>query len=663
MTLKQRIDKFVKKHTEPYQFKIQLNWERKDGYHSHAYFPSNYYACDTHYCYRHFECTVRSNPFIAAHYNYDEELELFEVAYAEFDCHTPKAGEDRRWKYLERYFIPKGEKIMYDINGNVPDDYRVRESRWVYDVKDQYTWAQRFTRNHYDVNQFRTNFISFVGDDRQCIRGYHVSNECYHWIFEYWLRCKHKERKSNKTQKTIDGLVEKKLECIDDLIQKHALNAQVYYRDKYAWFDIENRVFRCFQYDHDNIIEDKRVYILPKKFIVVTKNHKGEWVSNGSFGSSQFYYKIVNRDEVYKLPYCTYLESLLDERANVYQVVSIMRHNEIEQLVNMGMTNIAKRIIINAQYINSGMKEMLGEPNKKKSVCQKYGITKKQLAFFDDHVALIGGPFNRNIIVDMKTILGIQDLASLDYDSFVKYFNALKNLDRWKLRQIMSDKERVKHIFLKLSNMTQKHNDAIHIFCDTLNEYDRISMVNKPQTNPYNVKSYEELVRLHDTCVEIVRIETEERRRLWNMQEAERKKVLEKKMKKLDEERIKLNYDEDNFIIRLPENLAEIVNEGSSLHHCVGGYTNSHASGDTTILFLRRRTNPTVPFYTIEVCNGRVCQIHGFGNKWLGNDPDAIPTVVRWLRKHNIQCSAAILTCTAIGYGQTNSYVPMPVVD
>lgn len=79
---------------------------------------------------------------------------------------------------------------------------------------------------------------------------------------------------------------------------------------------------------------------------------------------------------------------------------------------------------------------------------------------------------------------------------------------------------------------------------------------------------------------------------------------------------------------------------------------------------IRRKDAESVPFYAIEMNNSKVIvQIHGFGNKWLGNNPEAIPTVVRWMRKHNIKCDTKILTCTARGYGRTNDYIEMPKVD
>jgi hypothetical protein len=164
--------------------------------------------------------------------------------------------------------------------------------------------------------------------------------------------------------------------------------------------------------------------------------------------------------------------------------------------------------------------------------------------------------------------------------------------------------------------------------------------------------------------IELKRLQDEELRRFYNMQEAERHAELEKKMAKLDKERIKLNYSDDNFTIRLPEKLSEIVNEGSSLRHCVGGYTNNHAQGNTTIMFLRRNDDPTTSFYTIEIRNDNtIQQIHGFGNKWLGNNPEAIPTVMRWLRVNNLSCTDQILLSTAKGYGAGNApWVEKPII-
>jgi hypothetical protein len=148
------------------------------------------------------------------------------------------------------------------------------------------------------------------------------------------------------------------------------------------------------------------------------------------------------------------------------------------------------------------------------------------------------------------------------------------------------------------------------------------------------------------------------------MAEAERRKKDDEKRKKVDEGRKHYEYEDDNFIIRLPKDVYEIIREGTMQSICIGGYTNSHSEGRTNLFFLRRKDAESLPFYAIEMDNNkRIVQIHGSCNKWLGNNPEAIPTVVRWLRKHGITCDDKILTCTARGYGRTNEYITMPIVD
>jgi hypothetical protein len=113
----------------------------------------------------------------------------------------------------------------------------------------------------------------------------------------------------------------------------------------------------------------------------------------------------------------------------------------------------------------------------------------------------------------------------------------------------------------------------------------------------------------------------------------------------------------------LPLDGTEITKEGIAQHICIGNYVNRHSHAETNLFFLRKKSEPDRPFYAIEMNNDKtIVQIHGFGNRWLGNNPEAIPTVVRWLRKNGIKCSEHILTCTATGYGSNGHYITMPVV-
>jgi hypothetical protein len=665
LTVKQRIDRFIKKYPEPYQFKIELQWMRKDGLHSKTYFPNN----KTHssaYTWRHEEgfLTTTGRDFIAQHYRYDEKLGLIELAYAVFDCHTPKKDENRRWKYSYRYFIPKGTRELYDALGN--------QTRYYYSlvtygnsVLTADKFAQMFAKVAYCREQFRREFMAFAGDNLQLKNCWntHMTQDSRPWELECWFLYKPKTKTTGKVQKTIDTLVSTTPndipKSVADMIKNKIENQSRYSSRKMCWLDLDHKVFRCFVDSNNGIVEDKRVYLADKgKFIVAAINPSKEWVTNGSFTHRQFNFEIFNLDDVYKLPYCEYLKDVIcNKTTNLYHLVSAMKNSEIEQLVNMGMHDIAQDFY-GRDNMAAYIKDTFGVANKKRNILAKYGLNKKQLEYVNDKVAQRKNAcgsyryYNANGIKDIKQYMGISNVASLDYNTFKKYYEFVINLDWSDRRSIARFPDNVKQKTLaRLVNMHEKHDNAIHIFFDTFDMYNRISIANRPNVNIYDAKSYSELVRLHDTCVELKRIEDEERLRLYDMKEAERHAALEKKMAKLDEERSKFNYSDADFTIRLPEKLSEIVNEGSSLRHCVGGYTSTHAEGHTTIMFLRRNDDPTTSFYTIEIGNDdNIKQIHGFGNKWLGNNPEAIPTVMRWLRANNLHCADQILLSTAKGY-------------
>lgn len=92
-------------------------------------------------------------------------------------------------------------------------------------------------------------------------------------------------------------------------------------------------------------------------------------------------------------------------------------------------------------------------------------------------------------------------------------------------------------------------------------------------------------------------------------------KLLDEKMKKREEEINKKYYFEDkNYIIRAAKSTQEMIDEGKTLIHCVGGYVSKHAKGETNILFIREKENIDKPYYTMEIKNNRIVQVRGFEN-------------------------------------------------
>ncbi|EOL40295.1 hypothetical protein WME_00021, partial [Enterococcus faecalis EnGen0362] len=69
-----------------------------------------------------------------------------------------------------------------------------------------------------------------------------------------------------------------------------------------------------------------------------------------------------------------------------------------------------------------------------------------------------------------------------------------------------------------------------------------------------------------------------------------------------------LEAEIDDLLFLTPHSLQEIIQEGSILRHCVGSqhYIERHTQGKTTIVFIRRKEKPDMPYFTLEYRNQQV---------------------------------------------------------
>lgn len=103
--------------------------------------------------------------------------------------------------------------------------------------------------------------------------------------------------------------------------------------------------------------------------------------------------------------------------------------------------------------------------------------------------------------------------------------------------------------------------------------------------------------------------------------QAKREKIEKEKRKKQNILIAEMNKDKANFapfnlhycglFVRLPKDGDEIRHEGEALHHCVGSYVSRVESGETTILFIRKESEPDKPFYTMEWKDAKIRQCYG----------------------------------------------------
>ena len=161
----------------------------------------------------------------------------------------------------------------------------------------------------------------------------------------------------------------------------------------------------------------------------------------------------------------------------------------------------------------------------------------------------------------------------------------------------------VRHYLVKQS---EKSGDDISHILQVWKDY--LSMAGKLRLDVYDSIIYRtsDLQRRHSEAV----IQMEEKKKEIRRRELEEKYVgFQEQLIALKE---KYEFSAGEYQIVAPKSINDILYEGDTLHHCVNktdNYFDRIASKESYILFLRKKENPEVPFYTLEVePNGTIRQ-------------------------------------------------------
>lgn len=87
--------------------------------------------------------------------------------------------------------------------------------------------------------------------------------------------------------------------------------------------------------------------------------------------------------------------------------------------------------------------------------------------------------------------------------------------------------------------------------------------------------------------------------------------------------------ESENYILKIASSQTELNEESSALYHCVKKYGDKVARGKTCIFFIRKKTEPDVPFYTLEIHpDGKFIQCRGKCNCGMTKDVEAFKELI-----------------------------------
>ena len=93
---------------------------------------------------------------------------------------------------------------------------------------------------------------------------------------------------------------------------------------------------------------------------------------------------------------------------------------------------------------------------------------------------------------------------------------------------------------------------------------------------------------------------------------------------------LEMIIDDIQFV--LPKNAKEVIEEGKALKHCVGDiyYINGHLNGKFSLIFIRKKDEPTVPYFTLHYEKGEIKQNQGYKREKPNDELEII--VEKWLK-------------------------------
>ena len=85
-----------------------------------------------------------------------------------------------------------------------------------------------------------------------------------------------------------------------------------------------------------------------------------------------------------------------------------------------------------------------------------------------------------------------------------------------------------------------------------------------------------------------------------------------------------VNMSSEEYLIRFPHSLNELIYEGSTMHHCVASYADRVIAGSSIIFFMRKADKPDEPYITMEFDRqGSLVQARKSHNASIGNTEES----------------------------------------
>lgn len=380
---------------------------------------------------------------------------------------------------------------------------------------------------------------------------------------------------------------------------------------------------------HKSVYEVYRRFIrltnsnsVPESLYTKDNNYKGgEWRhSDGDYCYSNTYIysenlnKIFKRREGFNKYHIDFNKiALLCNPLSIKKfIIATNEYEFLMNLVNNNLTNLAHDVICygvdNFDKTKGSLRKSCGITKDELPLLQAVNPDLSDFYLYRDYQKsgrkITYWEFKKLVEINGKCSLSTRLVEKISkYSSFAKFAKWFDYLETHYFRGRADDNR----YYGRYSNFLRDYRD--YLDCATLLHYD---LKNPNILFPQNFKS------AHDEAYKIVNDQS--------FRDGELPQIKEQ----YAEYSSKFCFEDKDFLIRPPHRHNELKEEGKKLHHCVATYAKRVALGQTIILFIRKKSEPNKPYFTLNldpedlhIIQNRGCnncsypkEVEKFMNKW-----------------------------------------------
>lgn len=215
-------------------------------------------------------------------------------------------------------------------------------------------------------------------------------------------------------------------------------------------------------------------------------------------------------------------------------------------------------------------------------------------------------------------------------EMFEFYENTTIQLSGWEMGRLMEYFQTPVRVWAYLKKQHDISSNGYHTIIRQWVDYISMAKNLKMNLNSEQIWKPKDVEAAHNRCISLLK--NEEIR-----EEAVKIRKKFPKAEKSMESIQKYEYAAGAYCIVAPKKIDDIVAEGISLNHCVHRsdiYFDRISQKETFLMFLRRKTAPDQPWYTLEIePGGNIRQKRTTGDRQKKDLEDAIPFLQKWQKR------------------------------